>query len=73
MALAFIAGTAVWLGPLAIALAARNDPALQAYASELLLKQTGERYANAWHHVQPAWYYLQVMLTLWLPGALLLP
>lgn len=73
MALAFIVGTAVWLGPLAIALAARNDPALQAYASELLFKQTGERYASAWHHVQPAWYYLQVMLTLWLPGALLLP
>ncbi len=70
---AFIAGTAVWLGPLAIALLKNPDPGLQAYAHELLFKQTGTRYANAWHHTQPAWYYLQVMVTLWLPGSLLLP
>lgn len=72
-ALAFVAGTAVWLGPMLAALAAGADPALRQYAAELLLRQTGERYANAWHHVQPAWYYLRVMATLWLPGALLLP
>lgn len=71
--LAFIAGTAVWLGPLSLALVSGNDPVLQGYAGELLFKQTGERYVNAWHHVQPAWYYLQVVATLWLPGALLLP
>src|SRR5690606_20755047 len=34
---------------------------------------TGTRYADPWHHLKPAWYYLQVMATLWLPGALLLP
>jgi 4-amino-4-deoxy-L-arabinose transferase-like glycosyltransferase len=39
----------------------------------MLFKQTGTRYANAWHHVKPAWYYLQTMLTLWLPGVLLAP
>ncbi len=71
--LAFIAGTAVWLGPLSIALLLDNDPALRAYASELLFHQTANRYANAWHHVQPVWYYLQVIATVWLPGALLLP
>ncbi|MEP6633263.1 MAG: glycosyltransferase family 39 protein [Luteimonas sp.] len=71
--LAFVAGTAVWLGPLSLALIAHDDPALRAYANELLFKQTGERYTNAWQHVQPAWYYLQVIVTLWLPGALLLP
>jgi 4-amino-4-deoxy-L-arabinose transferase-like glycosyltransferase len=70
---AFLLGTAVWLGPLGIALLNDPDPSLQAYARELLFKQTGTRYANAWHHVQPAWYYLQVMATLWLPGSLLLP
>lgn len=70
---AFVAGTAVWLGPLALGLMTDNDPALRTYAGELLLKQTGERYTSAWHHIQPAWYYLQVMATLWLPGALLLP
>jgi len=72
-ALAFAAGTAVWLGPLSMALATQDDPALRAYAQELLFKQTGQRYASAWHHVQPPWYFLQVIVTLWLPGALLLP
>lgn len=70
---AFLAGTAVWLGPLGIALWQSNDPALHAYAHELLFKQTGTRYAHAWHHVKPAWYYLQVIATLWLPGCLVLP
>ena len=69
----FIAGTAVWLAPLGIALLRNPDPALQSYAHELLFKQTGTRYANAWHHHQPFWYYLQVIATLWLPGSLLLP
>ncbi|MCF7749120.1 glycosyltransferase family 39 protein [Bacillus subtilis subsp. subtilis] len=69
----FLLGTAVWLAPLGIALLQSPDPSLQAYARELLFKQTGTRYANAWHHVKPAWYYLQVMATLWLPGSLLLP
>jgi hypothetical protein len=26
-----------------------------------------------WHHFKPAWYYLQVMATLWLPAVALLP
>jgi 4-amino-4-deoxy-L-arabinose transferase-like glycosyltransferase len=70
---AFLAGTAVWLLPLSVALLSNPDPSLHAYAHELLFKQTGTRYAAAWHHHQPAWYYLQVMATLWLPGSLLLP
>ncbi|WP_149194284.1 phospholipid carrier-dependent glycosyltransferase [Luteimonas suaedae] len=72
-ALCFAAGAAVWLGPLLVAVLRSADPALQAYAAELLLHQTAERYARAWHHLRPPWYYLQVMATLWLPGALLLP
>lgn len=71
--LAFVAGTAVWLGPLLTTLALDPDPALERYAHELLFRQTGERYANPWMHVQPWWYYAQVIFTLWLPGALLLP
>ena len=70
---AFLLGLAVWLAPLGWALLHTPDDALRAYAHELLFKQTGTRYANAWHHRQPPWYYLQVMLTLWLPGSLLLP
>lgn len=71
--LCFVAGAGVWLLPMLLAVYARNDPAAQAYAQEILFRQTGTRYADAWHHVQPAWYYLQVVFTLWLPGALLLP
>ena len=69
----FIAGAGVWVLPMLVAVYNSNDPAFQAYASEILLKQTGKRYAGAWHHVQPFWYFAQVILTLWLPGALLLP
>nr|WP_194433845.1 glycosyltransferase family 39 protein [Stenotrophomonas maltophilia] len=70
---AFLLGVSVWLAPLGWALLHTPSAELQAYAHELLFKQTGTRYANAWHHRQPAWYYLQVILTLWLPGSLLLP
>lgn len=69
----FIAGAGVWVLPMLVAVYNSNDPAFQAYASEILLKQTGKRYAGAWHHVQPFWYFAQVIMTLWLPGALLLP
>jgi 4-amino-4-deoxy-L-arabinose transferase-like glycosyltransferase len=70
---AFVAGTAVWLGPMLFTVATSADPALVAYANEILFKQTATRYANAWHHVQPPWYYLVVIATLWLPTALALP
>lgn len=70
---AFLLGTAVWLAPLGWALLHEPSASLQSYAHELLFKQTGTRYAHAWHHRQPTWYYLQVIATLWLPGALLLP
>jgi 4-amino-4-deoxy-L-arabinose transferase-like glycosyltransferase len=70
---AFIAGAAVWLGPLLVTLVQTGDPALSTYTHELLFKQTAERYANAWHHVQPGWYYFQVIAFMWLPGVLLLP
>ena len=69
----FLAGTAVWLLPLGVALWRSDDPQLHAYAREILLRQTATRYTAAWHHVQPAWYYLHVIALLWLPGSLLLP
>lgn len=70
---AFLLGTAAWLLPLLLVFIGSDDPALDAYARDILLRQTAERYANPWHHHQPVWYYLQVIVTLWLPGALLLP
>ncbi|MFP5373936.1 MAG: ArnT family glycosyltransferase [Gammaproteobacteria bacterium] len=70
---AFLAGTAVWLLPLGWTAVGGSDPALRQYLHEILFRQTAIRYADAWHHLQPAWYYLQVIATMWLPGALLLP
>ncbi|WP_421569693.1 ArnT family glycosyltransferase [Stenotrophomonas sp. PD6] len=66
-------GLAVWLLPLGIAVLQPHGAELDAYVREILFRQTATRYVGAWHHIQPAWYYLQVILTLWLPGCLLLP
>jgi len=71
--LGFFLGLGVWLAPMLSTVLMSSDPELHTYARDMLFKQTGERYANAWHHVKPAWYYLQSMLTLWLPGVLLTP
>jgi 4-amino-4-deoxy-L-arabinose transferase-like glycosyltransferase len=71
--LCFIAGAGVWVVPMLVAVLNSADPALHEYAKGILLKQTGKRYADAWHHVQPFWYYIKVIATLWLPGVLLLP
>jgi len=70
-ALACVAVIAAWLLP--IWLRAQQDPAVQAYFHELVFVQTLGRYVDPWHHYRPAWYYLQVMATLWLPTVLLLP
>lgn len=69
----FVLGLGTWLAPMLYAVASSGDAALHAYAREMLFRQTTERYANAWHHVKPWWYYLQTMATLWLPGVLLAP
>ncbi|MEJ0035606.1 MAG: glycosyltransferase family 39 protein [Gammaproteobacteria bacterium] len=69
----FLLGVSVWLGPMLVAVATRHDPALVAYRNEILFQQTVHRYAAAWHHVEP-WYYfiLNVIPGLWLPFSLLL-
>ncbi|HZF25073.1 MAG TPA: glycosyltransferase family 39 protein, partial [Steroidobacteraceae bacterium] len=71
--LAFFAAIALWLVPMLIGVAASEDPALRAYRDEILFHQTVTRYASAWHHQQPFYYYLTVILTMWLPLVLLLP
>lgn len=58
----------LWLIPMLLTVKASGDPALQGYADNILLKQTAQRYANAWHHHQPWWYFLMVMATQWLPA-----
>jgi 4-amino-4-deoxy-L-arabinose transferase-like glycosyltransferase len=73
VAVGFLAGIAVWLVPMLLAVAQSGEPSLVAYRDGILFQQTVERYASAWHHVRPWHYFLvQVMPLLWLPASLLL-
>ncbi len=70
--LALLAAIAVWL--VLMLMAAQNDPSLTAYRDEILLQQTLTRYAYAWHHREPFWYFLiEVIPWLWLPMTAWLP
>jgi 4-amino-4-deoxy-L-arabinose transferase-like glycosyltransferase len=69
----FLLGLGVWLGPMLTRVASSADPALKAYRDGILFQQTVERYAAAWHHVKPWYYFLvEVIPVLWLPFSLLL-
>ena len=72
---------ALWLGPLAMLLVLAawllpmlyiaehsNNPDFMAYRDNILFKQTGERYADSWGHINP-WYYfiVSVIPALWFP------
>jgi 4-amino-4-deoxy-L-arabinose transferase-like glycosyltransferase len=69
----FLAAIALWAAPMMWFAYTGADPAGRAYADNILLRQTAQRYAAAWHHHQPVWYFAQVIATLWLPTALALP
>jgi 4-amino-4-deoxy-L-arabinose transferase-like glycosyltransferase len=71
--LALLVPILAWLMPMLWTVHASGDPALQAYADNILLRQTAQRYADPWHHHQPFWYFGEVMLTQWLPAVLALP
>ncbi|HEU4812956.1 MAG TPA: hypothetical protein VFS99_01835, partial [Xanthomonadaceae bacterium] len=70
--LVFLAACAIWLAPMLLAVFA-HAPEYNAYAQDILFRQTAMRYADAWHHPQPPWYFLEVMATTWLPAMLALP
>ena len=70
--LSLLAAVSVWLVPML--LAAQSDPALRLYRDEILFGQTLDRYADAWQHRQPFWYFIvNVIPALWLPLTALLP
>ncbi|MFQ2619241.1 ArnT family glycosyltransferase [Aeromonas caviae] len=72
--LAMALAMGLWLVPMLEAVTRSGDPLLLAYRDNILLRQTVTRYANAWHHVKPFWYYLtSVIPPFWLPLSLLLP
>lgn len=71
---ATLAAISLWLLPMLLAAHARDaDPAYAAYVQDILFKQTAKRYAEAWHHLHPWWYYLPIVLFSWLPFSLLYP
>jgi 4-amino-4-deoxy-L-arabinose transferase-like glycosyltransferase len=71
---AALAGIALWLVPMVLAVELSGDPALVAYRDEILFQQTVTRYAASWAHHAPWYYFLvEVIPPLWLPGTLLLP
>lgn len=69
----FLVAVALWFVPMLIAVSMSAAPEYAAYRDEILFKQTVGRYAAAWHHVKP-WYYfiVEVIPVLWLPWSLLL-
>ncbi len=71
--LAMMVGICLWFIPMLLAVDASGAPEYAAYRDEILFKQTVGRYAAAWHHVKP-WYYfiVEVIPALWLPWSLLL-
>lgn len=72
-AVGFLLGVAVWLVPMLVAVASSGDPELAAYRDGILFRQTVERYASAWHHLKPWYYFLvEVIPPLWLPFSVLL-
>ncbi|MFC5579111.1 ArnT family glycosyltransferase [Lysobacter niabensis] len=70
---AFLVAVSLWLVPMVTTALHHPDPAYRAYLEDILFRQTAGRYARSWDHPQPAWYYVNVMLTMWLPTMLALP
>jgi 4-amino-4-deoxy-L-arabinose transferase-like glycosyltransferase len=69
--LAMLLAISLWFVPML--LAASGSAEYAAYRDEILFKQTVGRYAAAWHHVKPWYYFLvEVIPALWLPWSLLL-
>ncbi|SFR49713.1 4-amino-4-deoxy-L-arabinose transferase [Marinobacter gudaonensis] len=71
--LVMLAVVAAWLIPMVLYVNHLGTEEALAYRNNILFKQTGERYADSWGHIQPWYYYLtSVIPALWFPLPLLL-
>nr|WP_321272555.1 glycosyltransferase family 39 protein [uncultured Tolumonas sp.] len=69
-----LAACALWVVPMLLAVQHHPIPEYLGYRNNILFHQTVTRYANAWHHIAPFWFYLvNVIPPFWLPWSLLLP
>ena len=67
-----LAAIAIWFLPMLLATSAGGE--LLDYRNEILFHQTVTRYAEAWHHHAPFWFYfVEVVPLLWLPLIALAP
>lgn len=68
-----LAVIALWLGPMLWQVHSHGTDEMVAYRDNILFRQTGERFVNAWHHVKP-WHYFftQAIPTVWFPLPVLL-
>lgn len=65
---------AVWGVPMILIATFSGDPGLAAYRDDILFKQTGQRYADSWAHLEPWYYYLvKVLPWAWMPLILAFP
>lgn len=72
--LAVLLACCLWLLPMVISVWRDGGPEGFAYIREILLHQTANRYASAWDHREPFWYFLvKVIPQYWLPLVLALP
>ncbi|MGI9245675.1 MAG: hypothetical protein ACR2I8_03075, partial [Steroidobacteraceae bacterium] len=68
----FLGAIGLWFVPMMLVTSAGGE--LLEYRNEILFHQTVTRYADAWHHHEPAWFYLgSVIPVLWLPLIALVP
>jgi 4-amino-4-deoxy-L-arabinose transferase-like glycosyltransferase len=71
-AAAMLVAIGIWFVPMMLVTSAGGD--LLAYRQEILFQQTVTRYADAWHHHEPLWYYFSnVIPVMWLPLIALVP
>lgn len=69
----FLGAIGIWLVPMLLAVWREQTPEHLAYARDILLGQTAERYVAPKHHFHPPWYFLGVIASMWLPLVLVAP
>ena len=67
---AFLLPIVLWLAPLLWFGLRDGNPEHAAYLQNILFKQTAQRYANAFGHFEPPWYFLEIIGMFWLPFSL---
>lgn len=64
----------LWLLPVVVYVLSSGSADGRVYLDDILLHQTAKRYASAWQHQEPFWYFFaKVIPQYWLPLVLALP